>query len=51
MDKNDKDIKALAGAIKALDKSTSKKMLKANLDYLVDRYINHPAKTLPEHLK
>lgn len=40
----DKDILALKGAIRALDKSTSKRMLRANLDFLWDRYIVHPRK-------
>ena len=42
----DKDILALIGAVRALDKSTSPKMLRANLDFLWDRYIAHPNKSL-----
>lgn len=38
----DKDIVALSGAIVALDKSSSPKMLRANLEFLWDRYITHP---------
>lgn len=40
----DKDILALKGAIRALDKSTSQRMLRANLEFLWDRYIQHPIK-------
>lgn len=47
----DPDVLALKQAVKALNKSTSRRMLKANLDFLVDRYLTHPTKALPEHLK
>lgn len=49
--KLDPDIKALRGAIRALNQSSNKRMLKANLDFLYDRYITNPTKELPEHLK
>lgn len=39
----DKDALALKGAIRALDKSTSRRMLRANLEFLWDRYIAHPS--------
>jgi hypothetical protein len=42
----DKDLLALKGAIRALDKSTSQRMLMANLQFLWDRYITHPRKTM-----
>jgi hypothetical protein len=35
----DKDIAALKACCKALDRSTSPRMLKANLEFLVDRYL------------
>lgn len=44
----DKDILALGGAIRALEKSTSREMLRANLDFLWDRYIAHPVKPVVE---
>jgi hypothetical protein len=40
--RRDRDVLALERCCKALDRSTSPKMLKANLDFLVDRYITHP---------
>ena len=42
------DIMALERCAKALEKSTSRKMLEANLRYLWDRYIGHPAKEVQE---
>jgi hypothetical protein len=39
----DPDIKALAAACRALDGSTSLRMLKANLEFLWDRYIRNPS--------
>jgi len=47
----DQDAKVLAQTIKALDQSTSRRMLRANLDFLRDRYFINPARNLPEHLK
>lgn len=44
----DKDILALKGAVRALDKSTSKQMLRANLEFLWDRYVAHPVKPVVE---
>lgn len=49
--KIDPDIKALRAACKALEKSTSRKMLLANLEFINDRFVTHPAKSLPKHLK
>ena len=41
------DVKALKGAVRALDQSSSVEMVMANLEYLWDRYIRHPnAETL-----
>lgn len=45
------DVLALKRAIRALNGSTSRKMLRANLAFLVDRYITHPSAGLPEHLR
>lgn len=47
----DGDISALKACIRGLNKSTSPKMLRANLEFLLDRYLWHPAKDLPEHLR
>lgn len=38
----DPDLKALRGAAKALSHSSSPKMLRANLEFLWDRFIDHP---------
>ena len=38
----DPDSKALRGATRALDGSSSLKMLRANMEYLWDYYIAHP---------
>jgi hypothetical protein len=40
--RRDRDVIALERCCKALDRSTSPRMLKANLDFLVERYITHP---------
>ena len=50
-EKMHQDISVLDDCIKALDKSTSPKMLKANLEFLFDRYLWNPSKELPEHLR
>ena len=47
----DGDISTLKACVHALNKSTSPRMLKANLEFLLDRYLWHPAKDLPEHLR
>lgn len=47
----DGDISALKACIRGLNKSTSPRMLKANLEFLLDRYLWHPSKDLPEHLR
>ncbi len=44
--KIDPDILALKQARKALLKSTSKRMLKANLDYLMDYFVIHPSQEI-----
>lgn len=47
----DADVLVLKICVRALDKSTSRKMLRASLEYLRDRYLLNPSKELPEHLK
>jgi hypothetical protein len=47
----DPNILCLRAACKALDKSTSRKMLRANLEFLLDRYVFHPSKDLPARLQ
>jgi len=42
MKKLDPDIKILKACIRALDKSSSRRMAKANLEFLMDRYVWHP---------
>jgi len=42
MKRLDPDIKALRGAVRALKGSSSPKMLRANLEFLWDRFIEHP---------
>ena len=43
------DIKALRGAVRALDNSSSLKMLRVNLEFLWDSYIGHPHPETVEH--
>lgn len=40
----DPDIKVLKACVRALGQSSSKRMLKANMEYLWDRYIRNPPK-------
>ena len=47
----DRDLSALKGARKALLKSSSRRMLKANLDFLVDYFWYHPSSEIPECLR
>jgi len=49
--KQDQDLLALKEARKALLRSTSKNMLRANLEFLVDYFIHHPSKEIPENLR
>jgi hypothetical protein len=51
MKRQDPDLLVLKACCKALDKSTTPRMLKANLEFLLDRYLWHPSRHLPEHLK
>jgi hypothetical protein len=44
------DIHVVTQCVKALNKSTSRRMLRANLIYLWDRFIAHPSPELPQHL-
>lgn len=45
------DISALKNSAHYLKKSTSRRTLKANLDFLWDYFLGHPSKELPRHLK
>ena len=47
----DRDIRALVGAAKALNLSTSRRMLLANLHFLFDRAVRGTSSGLPKHLK
>lgn len=47
----DKDLLALKGAVRALNKSTSRRLLVANLSFLWDRFVTHPGKHLPKQLR
>lgn len=42
MKNQDQDMLALKQCVKALDRSSSKRMLRANLEFLWDRYISNP---------
>ena len=44
MKRMDPDIKVLKACVRALDRSSSARMLKANVEYLYDRYVLHPRK-------
>ncbi len=43
----DPDLKALRGAVRALEGSSSLRMLRVNMDFLWDRFVDHP----PRHLE
>lgn len=48
----DQDVEVLRVCTEALEKSTTRQMLHANIRYLVDRYVNNSNdERLPEHLK
>lgn len=47
----DLDCAALAYAVVALKKSTNRRMLNANISFLVDHFITHPSPGLPPHLQ
>jgi hypothetical protein len=49
--KLDNDIEVLRYARTALNHSTSRRMLEANLEFLWDYYIGRPSKSLPKHLR
>ncbi len=46
----DPDISIVKACVRALNKSSSREMLRANLVYLWDRFLAHPSKEMPEHL-
>ena len=45
--KIDVDIKVLRASVRALDKSSTPRMLKVNMEYLYDRYIRNPPNKNP----
>ena len=45
--KLDPDIKALRACVRALDQSSNKRMLRANIEFLYDRYVRNP----PDYIK
>jgi hypothetical protein len=49
--KMDQDIKALSQSVKGLSKSSTRRMLLANLNFLMDYFIYHPSKEIPRHLQ
>jgi hypothetical protein len=49
--KYDPDVLALKRAVKALRGSTSRRMVAASLAFLLDYFLDHPSKSLPEHLR
>ena len=49
--KQDPDVLALKRAVRALNGCTSNEMARATLDFLRDRYLDHPSPRLPDHLK
>lgn len=50
--KQDQDVLALKRCVRALNKSTSRRVLSATIRYLLDRYVERPSdKNMPEHLK
>lgn len=51
MKNNDPDIIALKRAKAALLKSSSKKMMRANLNYLYDYFVTNPPESLQAHWK
>lgn len=47
----DRDILALKATCRGLDKCTSRRMVRATLNFCLDRYIANPSKDLPVHLQ
>jgi len=45
------DVTALMLAVTGLKNSTSRQMLRANINFLTDYFLIHPSKELPDHLK
>lgn len=48
---HDGDLAALNRCCHALEGCTSARMLKATLDFLLDRFVMHPVQSLPERLR
>lgn len=49
--KRDKDLLALKGCLRSLNKCKTPRTVKATLQFLWDYYVANPSKELPEHLK
>ena len=49
--KIDTDLLALKQAAKALKRSSNKRMLQANMEFLYDYFIRRPSADLPSHLR
>lgn len=49
--KEDIDVKVLIMCVVALNRCSSRRMLKATLEFLYDRFIRHPSQDIPDHLK
>jgi hypothetical protein len=47
----DPDLSARKACSKALNRSSSRPMLKANLEFLYDRFIFHPSPEIAPHLQ
>lgn len=47
----DPDVLALKHAVKALCRSTSPRMLEANLAFLWDYFLSRPSQNVPDHLR
>lgn len=42
--KLDRDLKVLKACVRAIKKSSCERMVKANVEYLYDRFVRHPPK-------
>lgn len=47
----DTDIAVLKACCEALNRSTTRKMLRANLNFLLDRFLVNPGQHLPKRLR
>jgi hypothetical protein len=46
----DRDVAVLRDAVKALERSRSKRVLRANIEFIVDYFLAHPSRSLPARL-